>query len=85
MNSCDDVVRAIAREIERHFEAHPNAADSVDGIRDWWLSAALRDEPLAAVLSALQELQQRGVVAKNELDHTGSIYSRAVPHNGTVG
>jgi hypothetical protein len=79
MSSRNDVVSAIAREIERHFEAYPNAADSVEGIRGWWLSPALRSESLDNVLVALEELQRRGVVAKTESEHIASIYSKAVP------
>ena len=83
MNSREDIVSAIAREIERYFEAYPNAADSVEGIKEWWLSPALRAEPLANVLCALEELQGRGVVETTESDHSASIYSKAVPRNGT--
>lgn len=83
MNSRDDVVSAIAREIERYFETHPNAADSVEGIRGWWLSPALRAEPLAKVLCALEELQRRGVVETTQSDHSASVYSKAVSRNGT--
>ena len=82
MNSREEVVRTIACEIERHFEAHANAADSVEGIRGWWLSPALRAEPLTVVLSALEELELRGLVTKTELEGTGAIYSKAVPREG---
>jgi len=81
MNSRDDVVSAIAREIERYFEAYPNAADSVEGIREWWLSPALRAAPVASVLCALEELQRRGVVEKTGSDHSASTYSKAAARN----
>jgi hypothetical protein len=82
MNSREDVVSAIAREIERHFETHSNAADSVEGIRGWWLSPTLRAEPLAAVVAALEELERRGIVVKTELEGAGAIYSKASVRNG---
>jgi len=46
-------------------------------------SPALRAEPLANVLCALEELQRRGVVETTQSDHSAPIYSKAVSRNGT--
>ena len=84
MESRDDVVRAIAREIERHFEAHPNAADTLEGIRSWWLTRERSQESLEQTQRALCLLEQRGLVAKTEQSGGGVIYfsaSRKRPGN----
>lgn len=84
MTSRDEIVRTIAFEIERYLAAHPNGADSAEGIRGWWLPPSLRAEPLAIVISALEYLVRRGVLAKTELDGVGVIYSSAVRGGDTV-
>ena len=60
----DGVVRAIADEIARYLERHPEAADSVEGIRRWWITRQRFEESLAATQRALDYLEQQGVVAK---------------------
>ena len=79
MMSRDEIVRTVAFEIERYLAAHPDAADSAEGIRGWWLPSAFRAEPLSTVVSALEHLEKRGIVSKTELEGAGAIYSRAPP------
>ena len=84
MESRDEVVSAIAREIERHFEAHPNAADTLEGIRSWWLTRQRLQPSLEQTQRALCLLDERGVVAKTEQSGVGVIYfsaSRKRPDN----
>ena len=84
MASQNEIVRSIADEIERHFAVHPTAADSAEGIRDWWLPPAFHLEPLSAIVSALEELEMRGMVSKTELKGIGAIYSKAASHRGSL-
>ena len=60
----DITVSVIAADIERYLAAHPLAADTVDGVRRWWLSEAVRDASVAEVEQALEVLEQRGVVIR---------------------
>jgi hypothetical protein len=68
-------VRAIAREIERYLQQHPNAADSADGIHRWWLIAPFSDGPLETVEAALDLLEAQGIVGRTVLDSGRVIYS----------
>ena len=76
MTSREEIVLAAACEIERHLAAHPDAADSAEGIRHWWLPPLLRSMSLDLVIAALQTLQIRGVVEKKKLEGVGDIYSK---------
>jgi hypothetical protein len=52
---------AVLSTIRRHCAAHPNAADTVDGVHRWWLAGLAC--PLDDVRAALEHL-----VATGELD-----------------
>ena len=66
-------VHAIAQRILAYFNQHPNAADTADGIRDWWLIDEPAGEP--KVQAALDWLvAQRLVVAS---DSRPSVYRLA--------
>lgn len=69
----DAAVRAVASRIEVYLGAHPEAADTVDGICEWWLAGA--PEPL--VQRALDELVSRGVVRRQDVPGRHPVYSRA--------
>ena len=70
----EDAVRAIAAEIERYVLAHPEAADTVEGIQRWWLSRQLADESDARVARALDWLIARGVLATTALPDGRTLY-----------
>jgi hypothetical protein len=70
-----DQVAAIAVEIERYVVARPGAADSAQGIREWWLPATLRFEPLEFVIAALELLHARGTLHKTWREGVGPLYS----------
>jgi hypothetical protein len=61
----DGHIERIAHEIERYLVAHPEAADTVSGIAQWWLVG--EDEALADVERALESLVRRRVVAQKRL------------------
>jgi hypothetical protein len=77
MSEPDELVRAIAAEIERYLLQHPDAADSAAGIRAWWLSRVLAAEREAAVLAALELLEISGVVMRTELEGMATTFSSA--------
>ena len=77
MSEPDEVVRAIAAEIERYLLQHPDAADSAAGIQAWWLSPLLAAESEAAVLAALEQLEAGGVVVRTELKGMATTFSSA--------
>jgi hypothetical protein len=78
MSEHEEVVDAIAMEIERYLAQHPDAADSVRGIQTWWLSPSLAVESQATVLAALEKLEARGVVVRTELKGVATTFSSAL-------
>ncbi len=55
-------IAEIAREIARYLDAHPNAADSVEGILRWWLTRQRYEQSAEYVTRALEHLVSVGVV-----------------------
>jgi hypothetical protein len=72
----DRDVEDIARELERYVDAHPAAADTVDGIARWWLARAV-PPPLKDVEAALEALVRRGVVSRRLLPDRNTVYAGA--------
>jgi len=77
MNSRDEVVRAIAREIERHFEAHPNAADTAEGILRWWLPQEWVEVSLENLQRGLDLLLANGHIVERRMSDGHRLYARA--------
>lgn len=78
MEPHEEMLQAIALEIERHVAANEGAADSAEGIRAWWLPAHLRAAPLEHVIAALERLARDGVVEKRPVG-VGFVYAAARP------
>ena len=55
-------VRVVADAIAHHLAARPEAADSPEGIQQWWLRPAGAEVPLEVVCEALGVLEGEGVV-----------------------
>lgn len=73
MPAPDPAVREVARRIEAYLAEHPDAADTVGGICEWWLAGAAE----RAVQQALDDLVERGVVRRQENPGGLPVYSRA--------
>jgi hypothetical protein len=52
---------AIERQLSAYLEAHPEASDTVEGIRQWWMMEPADAEALAA---ALERLVERGILER---------------------
>lgn len=76
MHADTETVANIAAEIDRYLEAHPQAADSVEGIRQWWLTA-LGPQRSALVEAALGHLLVRGIVVREVMPDGTVLYGRA--------
>jgi len=81
LHPSDDVGRAVA-EIMRYLDAHPHAADTVEGITRWWLDPALGALSIDVLEQALAVLVERGLVERNSLGDGRFVYS-ASPRNET--
>ena len=60
----DDDVAAIADQITRYLESHPQAADSAAGILRWWIARQRLEDSIDQVEQALELLLRRGSVRK---------------------
>ncbi|MGF6789709.1 hypothetical protein [Paraburkholderia sp. 35.1] len=74
-NTDDELVRDLEHGIADYLRMHPNAADSVDGIRCWWVGQRCKDASVDEVLRALAELVRKGVVRETDL-HDGHVIYR---------
>jgi hypothetical protein len=77
----DAEIERIARDLEHYVSLHPTAADTAEGIARWWLPYS--DEPaLNLVEAALEQLVQRGIVARKSLPGGTFIFASAAPTRG---
>jgi len=69
-----DQVSALAQDIERYLQERPNASDTVEGIRRWWVGGRWADVSATLMLTALDRLVERHVVAKRALSDGSVVY-----------
>ena len=81
MSGKPESVRAAVAGIVRHLGTHPEARDTVEGIRRWWLSGQCGETSDADVLAALEQLLQHGRVTRMTLPDGTELFSgpRAEP------
>jgi hypothetical protein len=71
-----DDIGAAVREIERYLDAHPNASDTLQGVRDWWLAGLGRTLGADAIQRALDLLVESRVLEPRPIPG-GVLYVRA--------
>lgn len=76
VNTHEREIADIAREIERYLDAHPNAADSVEGILRWWLTRQRYEQSAEHVKRALEHLVSAGVVRLYRTPGDSWVYCR---------
>ena len=62
MNPQDDPLARVAEAIRRYLDERPHAADTVEGIAQWWVPHEGADIPPDWVETTLQRLEAEGVV-----------------------
>jgi hypothetical protein len=70
-------IHAIADEIRRYLSAHPNAADSCDGVVRWWLTRQRIEESADAVQRALEYLVSQGTISRKVMRDGTIVYASA--------
>ena len=75
-------VAVVLEEILAYLHAHPSAADTVDGIAQWWLVAAAKHAAIEDVQDALDRLVVKGIVDVCRLPDGGQIYGLAASARG---
>jgi hypothetical protein len=73
----DAIIDALALAIERYLDQRPEASDTVDGIRQWWLPDHRDHATRCRVQAALDRLVGRGVVRVLRTAGGGVVYGRA--------
>jgi hypothetical protein len=71
----DDQVQYIADKIERYFKEHPNAKDSLEGIRSWWLQGGVAEWAPSQVQKALDHLVEYKKIFRKRVPGDRFVYS----------
>ena len=61
--------------LRRYLELHPEAADSLTGIRRWWLPKRLEGVTLEDLETAIATLVESGEMQRRTLPDSGELYS----------
>ena len=70
---------SLQASIRRYLEKYPDAADSPEGIRQWWLTEELRMTPTEKLDEALMVMVILGEMQLNILPDGTELYARSVP------
>ena len=76
MSHRDDEAERIALEILRYLETHPDAADTIEGVIQWWLSPVVSNVFTETVQRALDELVTRSRIVRRVLLDGTILYAR---------
>ena len=69
-------------EILKYLGAHPQAADTVEGIASWGLLRQRYQEEIQKVQQALDDLVERGLVTKTTLADGTTLYKHLGQRTG---
>jgi len=78
VDDAQPAIKHVVSAIQAYLALHPAAADSEQGVAQWWLPAVGVDVPVAHVHQALELLWKRGALERTTLPDGGSVY-RAAP------
>lgn len=70
-------IERLADCIMQYLVSHPHAADTVAGIKNWWLSGAAAGRSDNDVETAVRVLVQRGMLECRTLPDGVRIYARS--------
>jgi hypothetical protein len=71
-----DKLGTLSKVILRYLDAHSDAADTAEGISQWWVARQRYQDSKAAVERALAELVQQNLVKRSTLADGTVIYSK---------
>lgn len=71
----DSEVRRIAEKIACYLRAHPYAADTIEGIAEWWLPSKGIEVSASMIQQALNDLCAQSVVVCHAHPNGNNIYS----------
>jgi hypothetical protein len=71
-----DKLGTLSKVILRYLDTHADAADTAEGISQWWVTRQRYEDSKAAVERALAELVEQNLVKRSTLADGTVIYSR---------
>ena len=71
-----ETISSIQADVLGYLDMHPDAADSSDGIRQWWLLKQIARRSQARVQAALDELVRAGLIQAHQLEDGRLVYKR---------
>jgi len=77
----DSEVRRIAELIACYLRAHPYAADTIEGVAEWWLPSKGIDVSTSMIQQALDHLCAHSVVVCHVHANGNNIYSSQQAQN----
>jgi hypothetical protein len=78
MATDEDRIKTIEDEIVRYWVQRPHAADTIDGIKQWWFPRRPLDAAADEIRLALDRLVRRGIVIADTLPDGNTIYRSAL-------
>ncbi|MEO8136737.1 MAG: hypothetical protein ABI831_22530 [Betaproteobacteria bacterium] len=75
MSDGDDPIQVIVASLLAYLTAHPDAADSIEGIRRWWLPSHTHART-PDMEAALERLVRMGELTPRQLPDGGVLYAR---------
>jgi hypothetical protein len=72
----------VGEQILQYLNEHPDAADTSDGIREWWLRREGHSESAADVQVALDRLVEQKLIARIDRPGMLAVYCSTHRHNG---
>lgn len=80
----DSGIERVAEVVEAYLAQHPAAADSAEGIAQWWLPGMGIDVPVETVGEALELLVRRGAVSRTAVSGGPAVYRAASARGGAA-
>ena len=75
----DDRTRVLANQLLRYLAQHPDAADTVEGILQWWLPRETARYRESEVQAALEWLVLEGALVRSNLPDGRGLYAAPGP------
>lgn len=75
-------IESAVREIDRYLHAHPNASDTLEGVRDWWLAGHVRPFTVDVIQAALDRLVDNRILEARSIP--GGVLYAGVKHRSDL-
>ncbi len=72
------------REIIEYLRRHPDAADTADGILDWWMPVQREENAKVEIQQALSEFVERGLLEQVVLGNGNRLYRLTSGRNKNI-